>query len=104
MLQARRGEKDMMQKTRFMVVQEAIQVLVRHLGCLPPSDRTLDLRARVEECRREAEEWPALPPSDREQNGLMKRVLALHIDVTKLERYALAAQSSASLGMQDSPG
>lgn len=92
----------MMQKTRFMVVQEAIQVLVRHLGCLPPSEWTLDLRARVEECRREAEEWGA--PSDREQNGLMKRVLALHVDVTKLELHALAAQSSASHGMQDSPG
>lgn len=93
-----------MQKTRFIVVQEAIQVLVRHLACLPSSDRALDLRARVEECRREAEDWGASPPSDQEQNGLMKRVLALHVDVTKLERYALSAQASVWRGMHDSAG
>lgn len=76
----------MTQRTRFMVVQEAIDILLRHLECLPTSETTERLRAGVFECIREAGQWNASPSIDRAPDALMKRVLALHLEVTKLER------------------
>jgi hypothetical protein len=78
--------KHMMRKTRFMVVQEAIDVLLRHLECLPVSERTEQLRADVRECIREAGLWSTSQPTDQAPDALMKRVLALHVELTKLER------------------
>jgi hypothetical protein len=69
-----------------MVVQEAIDILLRHLECLPTSETTERLRAGVFECIRDAGQWSASPSADRSPDALMKRVLALHIEVTKLER------------------
>jgi len=73
-------------KTRFMVVQEAIDVLLRHLECLPVSATTERLRAGVFECIREAGQWSVSPSAEQASDVLMKRVLALHVEVTKLER------------------
>jgi hypothetical protein len=75
-----------MLQSHFVVIQEAVDVVLRHLECLPPSDKTEQLRVRVEECLQENERWRASPSTDRERDGLMKRVLALHIEVRKLER------------------
>jgi hypothetical protein len=69
-----------------MVVQEAIDILLRHLECLPTSETTERLRAGVFECIREAGHWNASQSIDRAPDALMKRVLALHLEVTKLER------------------
>jgi len=74
-----------MHKTRLRVVQQAIDVLLRHLDALPPSDRADHLEACVRECVREAELWRFSPPSDRERERLMKRLLAIHLDVVRLE-------------------
>jgi hypothetical protein len=76
---------------RFLVVQEAIDVVLRHLECLPTSDRAELLRAWVQECVLETEPWSVSPPTDREREGLMKRILALHVAVTNLERHAILA-------------
>jgi hypothetical protein len=76
----------MMRKTPFVVLQEAIDVLLRHLEWLPPSIEEKGLRAGVRECIREAGQWSALQPTDRGPDALMKRVLALHVEVVKLER------------------
>jgi hypothetical protein len=83
-------------QARFLVVQEAIDVVLRHLECLPTSDRAELLRAWVQDCMRETEQWTASPPTDREREGLMKRLLALHVAVTKIERDALLAVAKAS--------
>jgi hypothetical protein len=76
---------------RFVVVREAIEVVLRRLRCVPPSDRTVQLHAWLDECSQEFEQWSASPPTDRERDLIMKRVLALHVAVTKLERDALFA-------------
>ena len=75
-----------MLKTRFDVVRQAIDVLFRRLERVPSSDTTEELRARVRDCMRRAGEWSASPPPDRERDALMKRVLELHIELTKIER------------------
>jgi acyl-CoA reductase-like NAD-dependent aldehyde dehydrogenase len=79
--------EDVMLKTRFEVVREAIDVLFRRLERVPSSARTEELRAAVRDCmRRAGEEWSASPPPDRERDAIMKRVLELHIELTNLER------------------
>jgi hypothetical protein len=78
----------MVRKGRLAVAREAIEVVLLHLECLDPSDETERLHASVGECLRETGHWSASPPTDRERDGLMTRVLALYIDVMKLEREA----------------
>jgi hypothetical protein len=39
----------------------------------------------------EVERWSASPPTDGQGETLMKRVLGLHVEVTKLEHQALIA-------------
>jgi hypothetical protein len=75
-----------MLKKRFEVFRQATDVLFRRLDGLPPSDIVDDLRAKVRECMRKAGEWTASPPVNRERDDLMKRVLALHLELVKLER------------------
>ena len=74
-----------MLKKRFEVFRQATDVLFRRLDGLPPSDMVEDLRAKVRECMRKAGEWTASPPANRERGELMKCVLALHIELAKLE-------------------
>ena len=75
-----------MRRTRFMVVQEAIDVLLLHLEGLPPSKETELLRLGIDDCILRLAHWRASPPSDGDRDELMKRVLGLHVEVTKLER------------------
>ena len=49
----------------------------------------------VEECMQEIEMWSVSAPTMRDLDVLMKRVLALHIEVTKLERHVLATECEA---------
>jgi hypothetical protein len=88
---SRRGKTDMPVKTRLVVVREAGEVVLRHLECLPTSERTEELRTGVLDCLRTTEQWIASPPTDLYEDALMKRVLELHVEVTKLERRALLA-------------
>jgi hypothetical protein len=50
-----------------------------------------ELRTLLLDCLRSTEHWIASPPTDRDEDVLMKRVLELHVEVTKLERRALLA-------------
>jgi hypothetical protein len=43
----------------------------------------------VQDCLREADPWDVAPPTSRERDALMTRILALHVEVTRLERGAL---------------
>jgi hypothetical protein len=76
----------MVRRTRFMVVQEAIDVLLLHLEGLPPSEATELLRSGIDECILSLVHWQASPPTDRERDELMKRVLGIHAEITRLER------------------
>ncbi len=84
-----------MDQARFVVIREASEVVLRHLERLPPSDRRDQLCASVQECMQETEMWSVSSPTIRELDVLMKRVLALHIEVTKLEHHALVADGDS---------
>ena len=73
---------------RLHIVRAAIDVVLRRLERLATSDRTEQLGVWVEECLRETDRWQASLPTPRERDALMKRVLALHVEVTNLEREA----------------
>jgi hypothetical protein len=79
---------------RLQIVQAATDVVLRRLDGLPLSARTEQLRMGLGECLRDAERWSTSPPTPREQDVLMKRILALHVEVTKLESDELASPIS----------
>ncbi|MGO9839244.1 MAG: hypothetical protein ACLP1X_34110 [Polyangiaceae bacterium] len=81
--------------TQFVVIREAVEVVLRHLECLPPSDAREQLRSRIQDCAQDAEMWSASWPTPREMDVLMKRVLALHVEVTKVERAAAGPKGGA---------
>ena len=78
------------------VVREAGEVLLRHLELIPLSDTTEQLHVWVQGCMQEAERWSALPPTARERDVLMKRLLLLQVAVARLEREGRAPQSLPS--------
>jgi hypothetical protein len=80
-----------MVKTRMTVVRSAIEVVLRRLDCLPLSDEASLVRGRLQDCTAEAERWSTSPPLDRARDELMRRVLAVHVEVVTLERHALEA-------------
>jgi multidrug resistance efflux pump len=88
-------------QSRFSVVSEAIDEVLRRLQALPQSDRREQLHAWVLECLEQAERWSEASRTDREREGLMKRVLALHVAVAKLERDALFAPGNGVVGNRD---
>jgi len=92
-----RGEADLLFEARFVIVREAIQGVFHHLQHLLPSEKTDELLACVLDCWQKTEQWVASPPTDREQDALMKRILTLHLAVTKLERDALLAVVKGSV-------
>jgi hypothetical protein len=85
-----------MTRVPFAVVREAGEVLLRQLGLMPLSDTTEQLQVWVEGCMQEAERWKASPPTARERDVLMKRLLALQVAVTTLEREGRARPSLPS--------
>jgi hypothetical protein len=70
------------------LVQQAIDIVVRRLSALPRTPIADALLARALEHQRQVEEWAKAPPAPQEREQLMKRVLALHVEVTTLERQA----------------
>jgi hypothetical protein len=83
-----------MYQARFMVVRDAVDVVLRHLECLPTSDHTEHLHVGLQDCLSETEQWTASPPTVRELETVMKRVLSLYVAVTTLERHAEVTGSS----------
>lgn len=73
---------------QLRIVREAIDVVLRRLERLSPSDKAEQLHVWVQECLEETDQWNASPPTPRDREVLMKRLLALHVAVTKLERDA----------------
>lgn len=70
-------------------------MVLRHLEDLPRSDMTEQLRTRVQDCAQDTEMWSASWPTPREMDVLMKRALALHVEVTKVERQTLVTAGRA---------
>ncbi len=80
---------------RLQIVQAATDVVLRRLDGLTSSANTEQLRMGLGECLRDAERWSASPPTPREQDVLMKRILALHVEATRLERDAVLGAGAA---------
>jgi hypothetical protein len=68
-----------------IVVRDAAKVVLRHLEALPGSEERERLQAIVVECTRTAEGWRTAPPGPRDVDALMKRLLAVHVQVARLE-------------------
>jgi hypothetical protein len=71
---------------RLALIQDAIEIVLRHLSTLPSSPDVEDLRLKAESCLQQAQRWPHSKPAPEERETLMKRVLAIHVAVAKLER------------------
>jgi hypothetical protein len=80
---------------QFVVIREAIDVVLRHLERLPSSDTTERLQLHLQDCMQETEMWSTALPTRRELDAVMKRVLALHIEVTRVEREAAGTRGGA---------
>lgn len=72
--------------TRVALVQDAVVVVLRRMDALPQGTVLGRLRLGAARCLREAHEWTVTPPIAEEVERVMKRALALHLAVTKLEK------------------
>jgi hypothetical protein len=73
-----------MLQTQLTVIRDATEVVLRHLERMAPSDRTERLCASVQGCMQELEMCCVSSLTGRELDVLMKRVLALHVEVTNV--------------------
>jgi hypothetical protein len=71
---------------RLALARDAIEIVLRRLGDLPPSPEVKDLRAKAEEYLCEVDGWSTSPPTAEARDKLMKRALGLHVEVARLER------------------
>jgi hypothetical protein len=78
------------------IVRDAVDVVLRRIGDLPRSDGRDDLHARAEACALDASRWGASSPTSRDLDTLMKQVLAVHIELSRLERASAMTASGAS--------
>jgi hypothetical protein len=60
--------------------------VLRRLSTLRSSPDVEDLRLKAESHLQKAQLWPHSKPTPEEREMLMKRVLAIHVAVAKLER------------------
>jgi hypothetical protein len=94
-LRFRAKKEHPMSQAQFLVIREAIDVVLRQLDCLPPSDTREQLRERIRNCAQDAEMWSASWRTPREMDVLMKRVLAMRVEVTKLDDGAAVRMGEA---------
>jgi hypothetical protein len=66
------------------VVRDAIDVVLRNAGALPPSREREEVYAKLRDCALETDVWDILPPTARDMEALSKRLLAVHVAVRKL--------------------
>lgn len=71
---------------RRSAVQDALQEVLRRTAPLPASPERDAIRNKAEEYLRERAGWSASSPAPAEKEQMMKRVLALHLEIAKIER------------------
>jgi hypothetical protein len=71
---------------KLSIARDAIDVVLRRLLMLPSSPEIDELLAKAEFLRLQADAWTSAPPSAEDRERLMKVVLQLHTDVTRLEQ------------------
>jgi hypothetical protein len=68
------------------LVRDSLAVVLRRLSTLPLTPETEQLGLEVSDCLQQAKGWELSPPSVEHREALMKRVLAIHTAVARLER------------------
>ena len=71
---------------RMSLVLDAVQIALGQLAKLPNSPEVEDLRTKALAYEKEAKHWSEKPPTSEQREAMMKKVLALHVAVTKLAR------------------
>jgi hypothetical protein len=66
------------------LVIEAANVILRHLAEVPDGAEARVLREKALDCIQEVATWRSASPSAEIREAMMKRVLALHVEVRKL--------------------
>jgi hypothetical protein len=66
------------------LVIEAANVILRHLGEIPDGVEVRALREQTLDCIQEAAAWKSARPTAQIREAMMKRVLALHVEVKRL--------------------
>jgi hypothetical protein len=71
---------------RLTLVLDAIDVVLHRLSVLEPSHEVEDLRLKAGDCLHQLDGWQYSEPTTEQREALMKRVLALHTVLAKIER------------------
>jgi hypothetical protein len=71
---------------RLSVLRDAIGVILRALAVLPSSAEFEELKVKAEGCLNEVKGWSRSPPPPEERDQMSKRVLKLHVELTKWDR------------------
>jgi hypothetical protein len=71
---------------RMSLVLDAIEIALGQLAKLPDSPEVEELRTKALVYERDAKHWSEKAPTSEQREAMMKKVLALHILVTKLAR------------------
>lgn len=66
------------------LVIEAANVILRHLGEIPDGVEARALREKTLDCIQEAAALKGAKPTAQTREAMMKRVLALHVEVKRL--------------------
>ena len=72
--------------SHLSVAEDAIDVVLRRVSVLPPCPEVDALLSRAARYLGEAEKWRTAPPTVQDRETLMKRVLALHVELARIER------------------
>mgnify|MGYP001194032952 CR=1 FL=1 len=71
---------------RSPLVAKAIRTANEQLAKMPSSPEVLALKGVISAIQEEVAVWEATPPASDQREGVMKRVLAIHLAITRLAR------------------
>ncbi len=68
----------------FARVTKAIRTAAEQLAKMPRSPEVLALKSDIVALEEELAGWTTNPPASEQREGMMKKVLAIHLAITKL--------------------
>ncbi|MBX3227055.1 MAG: hypothetical protein KIT84_36035 [Labilithrix sp.] len=76
----------MPKERRFPAITKAIRTASEQLAKMPPSTEVETLRSDVRSIEAEVDGWTVTPPEAPQREGMMQRILAIHLTITRLVR------------------
>jgi hypothetical protein len=70
----------------FPAITKAIRTAAEQLARMPSSPEVLSLKSVMSAIQEEVDGWAATAPAAEKREGVMKRVLAVHLAITRLAR------------------